>query len=72
MQTAGLGPFFGHFTNGIVLRSNGPQTGNDVKVPGEIDAQRAREILESIRRRLGENFRPQLELDYLDRLLPSR
>ena len=40
-----------------------------VKVPGEIDVQRARRILEELRRRLGEAFRPRLELDYLERLL---
>ncbi|MEM9732046.1 MAG: TIGR02302 family protein [Pseudomonadota bacterium] len=53
-------------------RSQGPQIGQDTKVPGEIDAQRAREILNAIRRRLGETTRPRLELDYLDRLLPTR
>ena len=53
-------------------RSRGPQLGDDVKIPGEIDAQRARRILEAIRRRLGETQRPRLELDYLDRLLPTR
>jgi len=40
-----------------------------VKVPGEIDVQRARRILEELRRRYGESFRPQLELDYIERLL---
>jgi hypothetical protein len=40
-----------------------------VKVPGEIDVQRARRILEELRRRFGEAFRPQLELDYIERLL---
>jgi uncharacterized protein (TIGR02302 family) len=40
-----------------------------VKVPGEIDAQRARRILEELRKRFGENYRPQLELDYIERLL---
>ncbi len=40
-----------------------------VKVPGEIDVQRARRILEELRRRFGESFRPQLELDYIERLL---
>jgi uncharacterized protein (TIGR02302 family) len=40
-----------------------------VKVPGEIDAQRARRILEELRRRFGEAFRPQLELEYIERLL---
>jgi uncharacterized protein (TIGR02302 family) len=49
----------------------GPDYGNDatVKVPGEIDAQRARRIIEELRRRYGESFRPQLELDYIERLL---
>ncbi len=32
-------------------------------------APRAEEILEELRRRFGENFRPQLELDYIERLL---
>jgi uncharacterized protein (TIGR02302 family) len=40
-----------------------------VKVPGEIDEQRARRILEELRKRYGESNRPQLELDYIERLL---
>jgi preprotein translocase subunit SecD len=40
-----------------------------VKVPGEIDAQRARRILEELRRRFADPARPQLELDYIERLL---
>jgi uncharacterized protein (TIGR02302 family) len=40
-----------------------------VKVPDEIDVQRARRVLEELRRRLGEPGRPRLELDYLERLL---
>ncbi|WP_424628142.1 TIGR02302 family protein [Bradyrhizobium sp. SYSU BS000235] len=40
-----------------------------VKIPGEIDVQRARRILEELRRRLGDSQRPQFELDYLERLL---
>jgi hypothetical protein len=40
-----------------------------VKVPDEIDVQRAREILEELRRRLGDALRPQIELDYIERLL---
>jgi uncharacterized protein (TIGR02302 family) len=43
--------------------------GVTVKVPGEIDAQRARRILEELRKRFGESARPQLELDYIERLL---
>ena len=40
-----------------------------VKVPGEIDVQRARRILDELRRRFSDPARPQLELDYLERLL---
>jgi hypothetical protein len=49
----------------------GREYGDDVtvKVPGEIDVQRARRILEELRRRLGDPLRPQLELDYIERLL---
>jgi len=49
----------------------GRDYGDDVtvKVPGEIDAQRARRILEELRKRFGESARPQLELDYIERLL---
>ena len=49
----------------------GREYGDDVtvKVPGEIDAQRARRILEELRKRFGESARPQLELDYIERLM---
>jgi uncharacterized protein (TIGR02302 family) len=49
----------------------GRDYGDDVtvKVPGEIDAQRARRIIEELRRRLSDPLRPQLELDYIERLL---
>jgi len=50
-------------------RSENPDPGTSVKVPDEIDMQRAREILEELRRRIGEQTRPTLELDYLERLL---
>ena len=40
-----------------------------VKVPGEIDVQRARRIIEELRRRFGDALRPQEELDYIERLL---
>ena len=50
-------------------RNDGPQDSNSVKVPDEIDTQRAREVLEDIRRRLSEPMRPSMELDYLERLL---
>ena len=49
----------------------GRDLGDDlsVKIPGEIDVQRVRRILEELRRRLGDTARPQLELDYIERLL---
>ena len=50
-------------------RSEGPDLGTSVKVPDEIEMQTAREILEELRRRLGEQVRPTLELDYIERLL---
>jgi len=50
-------------------RSSGPDLGSSVKVPDEIDIQRAREILDELRRRLSEPNRPMLELDYLERLI---
>jgi uncharacterized protein (TIGR02302 family) len=50
-------------------RSNRPDLGLSVKVPDEIDIQRAREVLDELRRRLGDPSRPALELDYLERLI---
>ena len=49
--------------------SQDPDLGQHVKIPDEIDIQRAREILQELRRRLGEPHRPKLELDYFERLL---
>jgi uncharacterized protein (TIGR02302 family) len=51
----------------------GREYGDDttVKVPGEIDVQRARRIIEELRKRFGEIGRPQDELDYIERLLKS-
>jgi uncharacterized protein (TIGR02302 family) len=50
-------------------RFQGPDAGNSVKVPDAIDVQRAREILEELRRRLAQPNRPPVELDYYERLL---
>ncbi len=50
-------------------RSNRPDLGLSVKVPDEIDIQRAREVLDELRRRLGDPARPAIELDYLERLV---
>lgn len=42
---------------------------NDVAIPDAGSIQRAREILDELRRRSGQSSRPQLELDYINRLL---
>ena len=49
--------------------TTGPDFGQTTKVPDDIDVQRAREILETIRKRLGDALSPQLERNYLERLL---
>jgi len=51
----------------------GHELGDDttVKVPGEFDTQRARRIIEELRKRFGEIGRPQDELDYIERLLKN-
>ena len=71
---AGLGqPRAQQQTDPLGRPLRGRDYGDDVtvKVPGEIDVQRARRILEELRRRFGESFRPQLELDYIERLLKA-
>ncbi|MET0574814.1 MAG: TIGR02302 family protein [Mesorhizobium sp.] len=49
--------------------TTGPDFNDSVKVPDEIDVQRARQILDAIRKRLGNALSPALEKDYLERLL---
>ena len=50
-------------------QTQGPDFGQDVGVPDEIDIQRARRILDQIRERLGHPLSPEQEKDYLERLL---
>ncbi|MEX2742351.1 TIGR02302 family protein [Rhizobium mongolense] len=50
-------------------RAEGPDFGDQVKVPDEIDVQRAREILDAIREKLGNNPPQEMERHYLERLL---
>ena len=50
----------------------GSEFDDSVKVPDQIDVQRAREILEQIRRRLGEGPASLIEREYLERLLDLR
>jgi uncharacterized protein (TIGR02302 family) len=82
MQQGGPGPGPGQPGRNGPARANNdtdplgrPLRGRDygddvtVKVPGEIDVQRARRILEELRKRFADPSRPQLELDYIERLL---
>ncbi|PPR75209.1 MAG: hypothetical protein CFH05_00771 [Alphaproteobacteria bacterium MarineAlpha3_Bin4] len=41
----------------------------DVRVPTQMEMRRAREIVDELRRRSGERYRPQPELNYIERLL---
>jgi len=50
---------------------DGIETGDDTRVPAEIEAQRAREIMEAIRKRLSQPASPRIEKDYLERLLET-
>ena len=49
--------------------SNGANSGEGPLALGQNDAGRARELLDEIRRRSGETERPEVERDYLNRLL---
>ncbi len=70
-QRAGRQQSGGNQTDPLGRPLHGRELGDDytVKIPGEIDVQRVRRILEELRRRLGDPSRPQLELDYIERLL---
>jgi uncharacterized protein (TIGR02302 family) len=61
----------GNATDPLGRPLHGREFGDDltVKIPGEIDVQRVRRILEELRRRLADPARPQIELDYIERLL---
>jgi len=61
----------GHQSDPLGRPLHGREFGDDfsVKIPGEIDVQRVRRILEELRRRLADPQRPQIELDYIERLL---
>jgi hypothetical protein len=54
---------------GRELPNSGATSTEDVQIPDEADLQRAREIIDELRRRSGERSRPPVELDYIDRLL---
>ncbi len=54
---------------GRPLDSSGTDLGLSTEVPSEMEMQQAREILRELQERVGNQERPQLELDYLNRLL---
>ncbi len=68
-QQPRMGRLPGRDPLGRQLPGNGMSSGEQVKIPEEADVQRAREILDELRRRSGEQNRPRQELDYIDRLL---
>lgn len=69
---AGQGGQNGRDPLGRPRSTTGPDFGDQVKVPDEIDVQRAREILEAIREKLGNNPPGEIERRYLERLLDIR
>ena len=54
---------------GRPLSSNGTYDQGDVKIPDDNMLQKSRRILDELRRRAGERSRPEIELDYIERLL---
>jgi hypothetical protein len=54
---------------GRPLSNNGSYDQGDVVIPDHNTLERARAILEELRRRAGEPDRPEIERDYIDRLL---
>jgi uncharacterized protein (TIGR02302 family) len=54
---------------GRPMSNNGTLDRGDVKIPDQNTLQKARQILDELRRRAGERFRPEIELDYIERLL---
>ena len=49
--------------------NSGAYDQGDVKIPDQDTMDKARQILDELRRRAGETYRPQIERDYIDRLL---
>jgi uncharacterized protein (TIGR02302 family) len=54
---------------GRPMSNNGTIDQGNVKIPDQNTLQKAREILDELRRRAGERSRPEIELDYIERLL---
>jgi len=49
--------------------TSGADESSEVRVPDEMERQRTQALQQELRRRGGERFRSQEELDYIDRLL---
>jgi uncharacterized protein (TIGR02302 family) len=64
-----MGRSFGRDPFGRPIYEGGDYDEGDVKIPDKSTIQRAREILDELRRRAGEPSRPRLERDYIERLL---
>ena len=66
-----MGKTLGDPTDPLGRPTRGHNFADDLSkmVPGKIDEQRARKILQELRRRLSDRSRSQLELDYIKRLL---
>ena len=64
VREGGSGDIFGRSPDGQRGFATGP-----LAIPERSELQRAHEILEELRRRAAERFRPRPELDYIDRLL---
>ena len=54
---------------GREIEEGGGFNQNTIKIDSRSTIKRARQILDELRRRAGEQFRPKIELDYIDRLL---
>ena len=67
--SVGMGPGYGRDPLGRNTGQSGFEALEGVRIPDQMELQRAREILKELRRRRGEPQRPPVELDYLDRLL---
>ena len=65
----GTGNGFDRDPFGRPLPGFGPTDTQQVDIPDVSDTQRAKEIVDELRRRAGERDRPELELEYIDRLL---
>jgi hypothetical protein len=65
----GLGQGYGGGRDPLGRQMRGPESDETVKIPEQSDMQKAREVLDELRKRSGDAGRPPAERDYLQRLL---